>query len=114
MTTLKDAHMNVDVSLVNLEAIQSLRELYRREMNCQIVHDCLHARFLTDIYLIRVDHRVAGYGCLISGETELRDVIKEYFVLPVHRRHAVPLFRRLAAQLWQRRLKHRQTTGCFR
>ena len=97
MTTLKDAHMNVDVSLVNLEAIQSLRELYRREMNCQIVHDCLHSRFLTDIYLIQVDHRVAGYGCLINGETELRDVIKEYFVLPVHRRHALPLFRRLAA-----------------
>ena len=31
------------VSLVPLEAIVNLRELYRQEMNCQIVHDSLHA-----------------------------------------------------------------------
>lgn len=90
--------MHVAVSLVNLEAIHSLRELYRQEMNCQIVHDCLHARFLTDIYIIRVDQRDAGYGCLISGASERRDVIKEYYVLPAHRRHALPLFRCFAAE----------------
>ncbi len=90
--------MSVDVSLENLEAIGGLRERYRQEMNCQIVHDCLHAQFLTDIYVIRVDHQVAGYGCLISGESERRNVIKEYYVLPVHRRHALALFRRLLAE----------------
>ena len=88
--------MNVDVSLVTLEAIQSLRELYRQEMNCQIVYDSLHAHFFTDIYLIRVNDCVAGYGCVMSGESESRDLIKEYYVLPVHRCAALPLFRRFA------------------
>ena len=88
--------MNVDVSLVNLEAIRSLRELYRREMNCQIVHDSLHSHFLTDIYVIQVDSRVAGYGCVMSGECESRDLIKEFYLLPVHRARALPLFRRFA------------------
>ena len=89
--------MNIEVSLLRLEAIQGLRELYRREMNCQIVHDSLHARFFTDIYLIRVDDRVAGYGCVMSGDSESRDVIKEFYVLPVHRARALPLFRRFAS-----------------
>jgi len=89
--------MNVDVSLVSLEAIQALRELYRQEMNCQIVHDSLHARFFTDIYLIRVNDQVAGYGCVMSGESEARDLVKEYYILPVHRAAALPLFRRFVA-----------------
>jgi GNAT superfamily N-acetyltransferase len=88
--------MNVDVSLVALEAAQYLRELYRREMNCQIVHDSLHARFFTDIYLIRVNIRVAGYGCVMSGDCDSRDLIKEFYVLPGHRASALPLFRRFA------------------
>jgi GNAT superfamily N-acetyltransferase len=88
--------MNVDVSLVSLEAIQGMRELYRQEMNCQIVHDSLHARFFTDIYVIRVNDRVAGYGCLKSGESEARDLIKEFYVLPVHRARALELFRAFA------------------
>jgi GNAT superfamily N-acetyltransferase len=88
--------MSVDVSLVTLEAVQGLRELYRQEMNCQIVHDSLHARFFTDIYLIRENDRVAGYGCVMSGESESRDLIKEFYVLPVHRARALPLFRRFA------------------
>ncbi len=77
--------MNVDIALVSLDSIRNLRDLYRQEMNCQIVHDSLHARFLTDIYLIRVNEQVAGYGCVMSGESETKDLIKEYYILPVHR-----------------------------
>ena len=90
-------NMSVDLSLANLEAIESLRKLYRKEMNCHIVHDCLHARFFTDIYIIRVDDRLAGYGCLSSDESERRDVIKEYYVLPAYRQIALPIFRLFAA-----------------
>jgi GNAT superfamily N-acetyltransferase len=95
-TTLEERHMCVDISLVTLEAIRCLRELYRQEMNCQIVHDSLHASFFTDIYLIRVNDRVGGYGCVMSGECESRDLIKEFYVLPVHRASALPIFRRFA------------------
>jgi GNAT superfamily N-acetyltransferase len=89
--------MNVEISLVNLEAIQGLRDLYRREMNCQIVHDSLHARFFTDIYLIRVNDHVAGYGCVMSDLSEARDLIKEFYLLPHHRAKALPIFRRFIA-----------------
>jgi GNAT superfamily N-acetyltransferase len=88
--------MNVDVSRVTFDVIRCFRELYRREMNCQIVHDSLHACYFTDIYLIRVNDRVAGYGCLMSGDCESRDLIKEFYVLPVHRPSALPLFRHFA------------------
>src|SRR5262249_31337638 len=90
-------HMSVEISRVTLEAIQSLRDRYRQEMNCQIVHDSLHARFFTDIYLIRLNDQVAGYGCLMNDESDARDLIKEYYVVPVHRASALPLFRGLLA-----------------
>jgi GNAT superfamily N-acetyltransferase len=89
--------MKITISLVTLDAIQALRDLYRQEMNCQIVHDSLHARYFTDIYSIRVNDRVAGYGCVMSDESESRDMIKEFFVLPVHRAIALPIFRQFAA-----------------
>ena len=47
----------IEISQVALEAILNLRELYRQEMNCQIVHDSLHARHFLDSYLIRVGGR---------------------------------------------------------
>ena len=34
-----------DIRPARLDAILALREEYRREMNCQIVHDSWHARF---------------------------------------------------------------------
>ena len=36
--------MSIDVTPVPLEEVLPLRELYRREMNCQIVHDSLPAQ----------------------------------------------------------------------
>jgi hypothetical protein len=44
----------IEISQVPLEAILGMRDLYRQEMNCQIVHDSLHARHFTDSYLICV------------------------------------------------------------
>jgi GNAT superfamily N-acetyltransferase len=77
--------------------ILNLRDLYRQEMNCQIVHDSLHARHFMDSYLIRVAGQVAGYGSVMSGDSEARDLIKEFYVLPTHRAMALPIFRRLVA-----------------
>jgi GNAT superfamily N-acetyltransferase len=89
--------MNIDVSLVPPAAIRTLRDLYRQELNCQIVHDSLYERGITDSYLIRIDGQVAGYGCVAGFGAEPKDVIKEYYVLPVYRAAALPLFRRFAA-----------------
>lgn len=89
--------MQIDVSLAPLQAIRPLRDLYRQEMNCQIIHDSLHERGFTDSYQIRISGRVAGYGTVLGFGTEPRDKIKEFYVLPVHRALALPLFRRFAA-----------------
>ena len=90
--------MIVEFSLVTLELIQFMRDLYRQEMNCQIVHDSLHARYFTDIYSIRVNDRIAGYGCVMSGDSDAREMIKEFYLLPVYRAKALPIFRRFAAE----------------
>ena len=88
---------SIDVSQISLDAILSLRDLYRQEMNCQIVHDSLHTRFFMDSYLIRMGGRVAGYGSVMSGDSGTRDLIKEFYVLPGYRAAALPLFRRFAS-----------------
>jgi len=89
--------MTIDTSLVPLVEILALRDLYRQEMNCQIVHDSLHERGFTESYLIRVNGQVAGYGALVRDRAGWKDVIKEFYVLPVHRAAALVLFRHFAA-----------------
>ena len=52
--------MTIDVELVPREETLALRELYRKEMDCQIIHDSWHGRGWTDSYLLRLDGRVVG------------------------------------------------------
>ena len=52
--------MTTQVLPVPLEEILPLREFYRQEMNCQIVHDSLPGRGFGNLFLLRVDGRVAG------------------------------------------------------
>ena len=89
--------MNIDTSLVALDQILGLRELYRQEMNCQIVHDSLHARGFTESYLLHVEGSVAGYGALVRDRAGWKDVIKEFYVVPAYRAVALRLFRHFAA-----------------
>jgi hypothetical protein len=58
--------MTIDVACVPLQEVQPLRQLYRREMGCQIVHDSLPGRGFGDLLLIRIDGRVAGYGFVMG------------------------------------------------
>ena len=88
---------SLDIAEVPLEAILAMREAYRLEMNCQVVHDSWHARGFTSSYLLRVDGDVVGYGSVGGAPREARDVVKELYVLPAHRGAALPLFRQLVA-----------------
>lgn len=83
-----------DISPVRLDAILALREEYRREMNCQIVHDSWHARGFTQSYLFRVADQVVGYGTLGNSQGAPRTIVKEFFVRPESRDDALPIFRR--------------------
>jgi GNAT superfamily N-acetyltransferase len=87
----------LSVDLATLAEIRDLRDAYRREMDCQIVHDSWHARGFVTSYLLRVDGRIAGYGSVGGPPGDLRRTIKEFHVVPELRGLALPLFRALAA-----------------
>jgi GNAT superfamily N-acetyltransferase len=88
---------SITVEEVALDAILPMRDEYRREMNCQIVHDSWHARGFTRSYECRVDDDVVGYGSVGGAPRDPKDTAKEFFVRPSVRRLALPLFRRLLA-----------------
>ncbi len=87
--------MAIDVARVPLEEVVPRRELYRREMGCQIVHDSPPGRGFGDLFLIRTEGRAAGYGFVMGYHGEPRDLVREFYVLPGHRGSALPMFRRL-------------------
>jgi GNAT superfamily N-acetyltransferase len=89
--------MRTEVAPEDTEQVRPLRELYRRKMNCQIVHDSWFERGWTDPYLLHVDGRLAGYGLVGGASGNPHDVIIEFYVLPAFRAAALPVFRRLAA-----------------
>lgn len=97
--------MKIDVSRVPLEEALALRELYRREMNCQVVHDSLPGRGFGDLFLIRADGRVAGYGFVMGYRGEPKDLVREFYVLPALRGSALPMFRRLVEASGARRIE---------
>ena len=54
----------VSVQATTAEAVAPLRELHRREMACQIVHDSFPRRGLSDAWALVADGLVIGYGFL--------------------------------------------------
>lgn len=86
----------VEATRVPIDTILDMRAEYRRAMDCQIVHDSWHARGFTVSYLLTANGEVAGYGSVGGPPREPRDIIKEFYVVPAQRGHALPLFRRLA------------------
>jgi GNAT superfamily N-acetyltransferase len=89
--------MTIDASLVAADVIRPLRELYRRQMNCQIVLDSWLGRAWVDPFLLRIDDRPAGYGLVGDVRAENKNIVVEFFVLPDCREAALPLFRELVA-----------------
>jgi GNAT superfamily N-acetyltransferase len=100
----REGSMAIDVSPVPLDEVLPLRELYRRELNCQIVHDSLPRRGFGELFLIRDDGRVAGYGFVMGYRDEPRDMVREFFILPAYRGSALPIFRRLIEASQARRI----------
>ena len=95
----------LEVTPVPVADILALREEYRREMACQIVHDSWHERGFTDAYLLGARGRTVGYGAVGGPPREERDILKEFYVRPPDRGMALPLFRRLAAASGARRVE---------
>jgi GNAT superfamily N-acetyltransferase len=92
--------MSIIAKPATLEQISSLRDLYREEMNCQIVHDSLHSRAGWALeYLLEAEGVVAGYGSiLIAGPWTGTRTSFEFYVLPAYRSRAFDLFTALLAE----------------
>lgn len=82
--------MDIQVRRAEFPEVAGLRELYRREMNCQIRHDSALGRGLADPYLCFVDGRIAGYGGVRNRYD--KDRVTEFYTLPNVRSAALPMF----------------------
>ena len=87
----------ISVRESTLEAIQFLRDVYRVEMNCQIVHDSIHERRgWTREYALALDDRVVGYGSVaVAGPWSGKPTVYEFYVVPNERLRVFDLFRAL-------------------
>jgi GNAT superfamily N-acetyltransferase len=97
--------VTIEISQVPLDDVLPLRDLYRREMNCQIVHDSLPGRGFGNLFLIRADSAIAGYGFVMGYRGEPKDLIQEFYVLRSFRGAALPMFRRLIEVAGARRIE---------
>ena len=100
--------MPLDVSLAPAAVVLPLRDLHRREMNCQIVLDSWPGRGWVDPYLLRADDRTVGYGLVGGVRGDPKDTVVEFFVLPARRGAALcaVLIRILVdSDLYRRQLK---------
>ena len=91
--------MGFSAKPVSVQEISLWRDLYRGEMNCQIVHDSMHSRQgWAQPYLIENNGVSAGYGSILIGGpwTGTRTVF-EFYALPQHRSRVFDLFRILIA-----------------
>ncbi len=77
----------------NLAAIGSLRDQFRAESNCQIVHDSLHERpGWTVPYLLGVDGVPAGFAAIaVGGPWKSRRTLFDFYLQPPYRSHFRPL-----------------------
>ncbi|HEY3857573.1 MAG TPA: GNAT family N-acetyltransferase [Verrucomicrobiae bacterium] len=77
-----------------LEEISRLRDLYRQEMNCQIIHDSIHPRpGWTLEYSLHFGDLAVGYGSVaVAGPWKGKPSIYEFYVSPYYRSRLFDLF----------------------
>src|SRR5437016_2660650 len=86
--------MHIQVRQAEFQDIQAMRDIYRQEMSCQIIHDSIHARpGWTREYLFVAAGANIGYGSVaVSGPWKEKPTVYEYFVMPQYRSRLFDLF----------------------
>ena len=86
--------MATAVCASELREIEPLREKYRKEMNCQIIHDSIHGRAgWTREFALHESGAVIGYGSVaVAGPWRDNPAIYEFFVEPEHRMRTFEAF----------------------
>jgi GNAT superfamily N-acetyltransferase len=79
---------------VELREIQGMRDIYRHEMHCQIIHDSIHTRVgWSHEYLLTEGGTTVGYGSVaVAGPWQASPSIYEFFVMPQYRGRIFDLF----------------------
>jgi hypothetical protein len=79
--------MNLTATPTSVEQIKPWRDLYRQEMNCQIIHDSIHSRPGWSLeYFLNASGAPAGYGSVaVAGPWKETPTLYEFYVLPQHR-----------------------------
>ena len=85
---------SIDVRQVALQDIAAMRDAFRTEMDCQIVHDSIHhRRGWTQEYALVEGDRAVGYASLaVDGPWRNRPTFYELYVEPRRRNRAYALF----------------------
>jgi len=85
---------NVNVVPIECRDIASMREAYRQEMNCQVVHDSIHVRPGWSIeYVLTTGSVHCGYGSVaVGGPWKDKPTFYEFYLLPEHRLRAFDFF----------------------
>lgn len=84
----------ISIREVKLNAISAMRDAYRAEQNCQVVHDSIHSRrgWTREFALVEGDG-VVGYASLaVDGPWRNKPTLYELYVTPERRSHAFALF----------------------
>jgi GNAT superfamily N-acetyltransferase len=86
--------MELSARKTTLEEIAFCRDLYRQEMNCQIIHDSIHPRPGWSLeYLLSADGAPVGYGSIaVAGPWKDTPTLYEFYVLPHYRSRLFDLF----------------------
>jgi GNAT superfamily N-acetyltransferase len=91
--------MSIESRPAELREIEGLRDIYRHEMNCQVIHDSIHSRpGWSHEYLLIDDGTKVGYGSIaVGGPWHENPTVYEFFVLRQHRSRVFDLFECLLA-----------------
>jgi GNAT superfamily N-acetyltransferase len=92
--------MPILVNICDPDQISSLREEYREEMQCQIIHDSIHERPGWSVeYVLEVDGAAVGYGSVaIGGPWTTAHSLYEFYVRRANRQQIFDLFAALRAK----------------
>ncbi len=90
-----------------LDSILALRDAYRLEMSCHVIHDSIHSRpGWTQEYSLRIDDRQVGYGSVaITGPWRENPALYEFFVASPYRLKLFELFAALRKACGARRME---------